>query len=703
MSIGIIGYSFTAVLFFLLGILLLTSWRGRIEGGYLVSAVLVTCLWAVASVFLQLQETRLTVVTYQFFETGRNFAWFLFLFRLLRGLKKAGGSDSRLLKYAPGLLLTASLMLFLLEVLANSHSLNLPQTRIASLQLLGHLGFSVAGLALIEQLFRNTRPEKRWAVKYLYFGIASLFLYDFLLYTDALLFRQVDGELWQARGFVSSILVPLVAIAAARNPHWSIMVFVSRRVVFHATALVGTGAYLLVMSGVGYYIRMYGGSWGKASQMIFLFAALIFLVAVLFSGNLRSKLKVFLSKHFFNYKYDYRDEWLRIIQTLSSGEPGPEIRIRVVKAIADLVESGAGALWMRDEVGKYLCSSNWHSSIPNFTIEEDSSIINFFKHKDWIVDIQELRESPGLYDDLELPGKLADIDVAWLIIPIKQHNDLLGFVVLEKSRAARHINWEDRDLLKTAAQQAGSYLALMQASEALVRANQFEAFNRLSAFVVHDLKNLIAQLELVVKNSERHRNNPEFMDDAIKTVNNAALKMGRLLAQLRKGRFEKSGSKIFSIGDAMQQAISEHAGFQPKPTFQNNTADLKIVTDKDRFTAVIGHLLKNAQEATADDGLVSVRLIKKGDSAEVVIEDNGMGMDHNFIRDKLFQPFETTKGNAGMGVGVYESREFIRSLGGEIEVSSILNEGSTFILRIPLKLSTDQQNIPELTHVEVRL
>jgi len=348
-SIGIIGYSFTAVLFFLLGMLLLTSWRGRIEGAYLVFAVLVTCLWAIASVFLQLQETQLTVVIYQLLETARNFAWFLFLFRLLRGLKEAAGRRGGILAYSTVLLSIAASALFFLEVLTNFNSLNIARSGIASLQLLGHLGFAIAGLALIEQLFRNTRPEKRWAVKYLYFGIGSLFIYDFLLYTDALLFRQVDGDLWQARGFVSSLLVPLVAIAAARNPNWSTMVFVSRRVVFHATALIGSGAYLLIMSGVGYYIRIYGGTWGKASQVIFLFASLVFLIAMLFSGSLRSKLKVFLSKHFFNYKYDYRDEWLRFIKTISTVGDDTNLYLKTIKSIAQIIHSPGGMLWLRQE------------------------------------------------------------------------------------------------------------------------------------------------------------------------------------------------------------------------------------------------------------------------------------------------------------------------------------------------------------------
>ena len=696
MSIGVLGYSFTAMLLFFLSVLLLTSWRGRIEGAYLVTAVLATCLWAMASVFLQLKEEPLTVTAYHVLEIGKNIAWFVFLFRLLKALREAGGNDGGLLQYAPFVVFFISIPLFVLGLLAGSMTFDLPWNGMASLQLLGHLGLAITGLMLIEQLFRNTRPEKRWAVKYLYFGIGALFIYDFFLYSDALLFRQVDGTLWEARGFISAILVPMVAVAAARNPSWSVTIFVSRRVVFHTTALLGSGAYLLVMSAVGYYIRLYGGTWGKAAQIIFLFMAIALLIALLFSGNLRSKLKVFLSKHFFNYKYDYRDEWLRIIHTLSNGEPGPQIRERVIKAIADLVDSVGGVLWMLDETGNFVAVSSWHAPLSNEVIGPDSSLIRFFKDKDWIVDIQELNESPGLYDDLELPGNLNELEYAWLLVPVKHHSKLIGFIVLQRSLSPRQINWEDRDLLKTAAQQAASYLALMNASEALARANQFEAFNRLSAFVVHDLKNLVAQLELLVKNAERHKNNPMFMDDAINTVDNAAKKMSRLLAQLRKGRFEKSAGKVFSVREVLQRAIDEHRSYQPIPMLESCDDELYIVADQDRFTAVIGHMIKNAQEAALEDGYIKVRLKKMGTMAEIEIEDNGTGMDTDFIRNRLFQPFETTKGNAGMGVGVYESREFIRSLGGEIEVVSEINKGTTFTLKIPVREQISNPHYQEI-------
>ncbi|MEW8083943.1 MAG: XrtA/PEP-CTERM system histidine kinase PrsK [Candidatus Thiodiazotropha endolucinida] len=551
MSIGIIGYAISATLFLLFSVMLVTSWRGRIEGIYLLTASVTTACWALAAVALQVDESVLTRTAYQIFEIARNIAWFVFLFRLLFNLQQACGKNLRNLAYIPIAILIGSTVLIAVEPISQLFPVPIGTGGFASYPLVGYLGFAITGLTLIEQLYRSTRPEMRWSVKYLYLGMGVLFVYDFFLYAEALLFNRVDTTLWQARGLTSALAVPFVAIAATRNPSWSVRVFVSKQVVFHATTIIAAGAYLVTMAAVGYYIRFYGGSWGKATQVAFVFAGVIFLITALFSGNLRSKLKVFVNKHFFSYKYDWRDEWLRVVQTLSNGRGGKEIRIRVIQAISDSIDAGGGYLWMSDNAGGYQCVSHWQVSANNILFDSSDSLVTYFSNSDWIIDVDEYKQFPERYESLKLDGQLIAIDNAWLIIPVKHHEQLLGFVLLSQPKLSKSVNWEDRDLIKAAAKQAGSYLALLQTSEALNQANQFEAFNRLSAFVVHDLKNLIAQLELVVKNAERHKNNPEFMDDAVKTIGNAVSKMGRLLTQLRQGRFESTKSKEFYVEESV--------------------------------------------------------------------------------------------------------------------------------------------------------
>ncbi|MEW8195793.1 MAG: XrtA/PEP-CTERM system histidine kinase PrsK, partial [Candidatus Thiodiazotropha sp.] len=489
MSIGIIGYAISATLFLLFSVMLVTSWRGRIEGIYLLTASVTTACWALAAVALQVDESFLTSTVYQIFEIARNIAWFTFLFRLLVNLHQASGKKQRNLAFIPIAILIGSSFLIVIESLSQLFPLLGDRERFTSFPLIGYLGFAITGLTLIEQLYRSTRPEMRWAVKYLYLGMGVLFVYDFFLYAEALMFNRVDTTLWQARGLTSALAVPFVAIAATRNPSWSVRVFVSKQVVFHATTIIAAGAYLVTMAAVGYYIRFYGGSWGKATQIAFVFAGVIFLITVLFSGNLRSKLKVFVNKHFFSYKYDWRDEWLRVVQTLSNGRGGKEIRIRVIQAISDSIDAGGGYLWMSDSVGSYQCVSHWQVSASSISFNSSDSLVSYFSNSDWIIDVDEYNRFPERYESLKLSERLIAIDSAWLVVPIKHHEQLLGFVLLTQPKLSKSVNWEDRDLIKAAAKQAGSYLALLQTSEALNQANQFEAFNRLSAFVVHDLKN----------------------------------------------------------------------------------------------------------------------------------------------------------------------------------------------------------------------
>jgi len=412
---------------------------------------------------------------------------------------------------------------------------------------------------------------------------------------------------------------------------------------------------------------------------------------LLFSGQMRARLRVFLSKHFFNYRYDYREEWLRFIDTLSSAALDQDLRLRVIRAMAQIVESPGGLLWQRREGGAFQPTANWNMPESRETLAADDSLVRFLTQRGWIIELDQVAREPESYPGLTLPDWLLQLPDAWLLVPLFNMSELQGFVVLARPRTPLQVNWEVRDLLVTTGRQSASYLALLAANEALVDARQFEAFNRLSAYVVHDLKNLVAQLSLVVSNAERHRDNPAFVEDAFTTVDHAVQKMNRLLAQLRKGRMASQPQKSVHLCRMLEEVVAAHGGQRPVPRLSLCEASgLKVIADGDRLAAVIGHLVQNAQDATDDGGEIQVRLRKAGDRAVIEIEDTGCGMDAAFVRERLFRPFDTTKGNAGMGIGVYESREFIHGLGGSLDVHSEPGVGTTF--RIALGLATAPQS-----------
>jgi putative PEP-CTERM system histidine kinase len=682
-TLSLVSHAAGAGLFLVLSVLLAFGWRGRRpEGGLLLLASVFSTAWfalLAAESMAGVEPGQAVAVL----EVLRTLTWLLFLVRVL-GYRGEEGADARLSSAARGLLGLG--VLVLVGVVAGPW-LDRWVGSLVDLQraiLAGHVLLAVGGLVLVEQLFRNTPVDRRWAVKFLCFALGGIFAYDFYLYADALLFQRVDPGLWAARGAINAVVVPLLAVSAKRNADWAVQIFASKTVVFHSVTLVGAGAYLLLMAAVGYYIRAFGGAWGTALQALFLFGAAVLLALLLFSGAARARVKLFLNRHFFEYKYDYREEWLRLIGTLAGSTGGEALKQNAIRAVAAIVEATGGMLWMRADDQAFVSVARL--DMPDLGVVREpanSGLVRFLEREEYVVDVTEHAREPELYP-LELPEWLRALPRAWLVVPLMQGSTMLGFIVLAESRAHFTFNWEDTDLLKTVGRQVASYLALMRANEALSEARQFEAFNRVSAFVVHDLKNVIAQLSLLVSNAKRHMHNPLFVEDAMRTVDNAVGRMTRMLEQLRKDRLHWKPAQRMDLTEVLAEVAQARSVQQPAPRLECAARGLCILADPDRLGAVLGHLVQNAQEATGPTGHVSLRLAREERGAVIEVEDDGVGMDPQFVRERLFKPFDTTKGNAGMGVGVYEAREFVRAHGGTIEVRSAPGEGTTFRIRFPL-------------------
>src|SRR5690606_35756510 len=140
-----------------------------------------------------------------------------------------------------------------------------------------------------------TAATDRWGIKLLGLGLGGLFLYDFFFFADAVLSSRFSATLYEARGAVNALVVPLFAISAARNPSWKLNVFVSRGAVIHTASLIASGVYLVVMGAAGYYLRDLGGRWGTILQVTFWFGSLLLLLVIVFSGQFRARMRVLVS------------------------------------------------------------------------------------------------------------------------------------------------------------------------------------------------------------------------------------------------------------------------------------------------------------------------------------------------------------------------------------------------------------------------
>lgn len=644
-------------------------------------AVLLSAVWGWADLVWRLQPTSAARWLGSLADLGRYGAWLALMWLLLRA-NRAGKASAELGWLAPiSALLVLLNLLALLLVFAQQRSLGEP----ALLLLWAQLGLPVLALVALEQVFRNTDRDARWGIKPLCLGLCSLFVFDLYLFAQAVLFAHADADALAIRGMVHAAVLPLLAQSVVQRGDWLARVRISPRAAFHSAALLGVGLYLLFLSGVGYYVRYFGGAWGRALQEGLVFVGLVGLLLLLFSGSARAKLRVLLGKHLFHYRFDYREEWLRFTRTLSERESPQEVGQQIIRGLADMLESTGGALWTQAHSGAAFSQSAHWNLAPSLQHEApDSPLCRFLAGTGWVIDLQQYRAQPGHYGHLALPAWLQESTQAWLVIPLLVDQGLIGFCVLARARTRIDVNWEVNDLLKTAGRQAASYLAQAQATEALLEARKFEAFNRMSAFVAHDLKNIVTQLALLLRNAKRLGDNPAFQKDMLMTIENALERMRRTLLQLRQDDAQPLGPGMGVDLVALLQRIAEDCQRLRSTGLELHCSEpLQVRAHGERLQRVLGHIVHNALDATESGGRVWVDLQRCGEQARVRVGDTGHGMSAQFVQNRLFKPFQSTK-PAGMGIGAFESLQYVQELGGSIQVESTEGQGTLVTLQLPL-------------------
>lgn len=681
-DLSLISHSSAAIAFGFLTTLVATRYLRRDVDRALFAAALITTIWAGALVTQSLWGVPGFIPRY-IIELLRDGAWVALLFALLRNASRQGtlhGRMKRILGAAIFTLIFALLAFGILEFMFGWEVLN-GKTRV-----LGQIALSLMGLSLVEQIWRNSPNFGRSSIKYICIGIATIFAFDFFMYADALLFGQISESFWNARGMVNALLVPLFAINVLNTRKQPVDFQLSRSAVFHAGTLVLAGGYLLFLALGGYYVKILGGEWGDALRVLFLTISLTFLVTLLLSRRIRARLMVLISQNFFDYKYDYREEWLKMTREMANLGDEPPLPIRVIHILSGLVESNAGAIWLRDEQGDYTLKGSVNMALPRYTmIDSDSDLIRLFREREWIVDLHEYRDDPVSYDLLEIPDAIAQTPDAWLVIPLYLDNDLYGIAMVGNPYARLELNWENFDLIKVVARQSCNLLAQADAQNRLSRAMQFEAVSKASSFMVHDLKTVIAQLSLLVKNAPKHKHNPAFIEDMINTTEHAVRKMSNLVDHIRKP--DQGGNvrqQEIDLAELVRSLVAHHSNRLPAPRLEGNLPDVRVRADYEELRNVLGHLIQNAQDATPPDGEITLNIKTSRGNAVLFIQDTGSGMSEEFIQTSLFKPFESTKGLAGMGIGAYQAREYVRQIGGNISVTSEAGIGSCFSVRIPL-------------------
>jgi putative PEP-CTERM system histidine kinase len=646
---------------------------------YLVVAAVVTAIWAATVAIVSLSGSARGLAELAL-ETIRSGVWIAFLYRLLVESGRRPGLLPFRYVLGPGIIFFGSIIVA--DALIDGGFAH--DSRISGYAMIGRLIIPVAALTLIENLARNDWQSTQWWARFLFVGLGTFFAYDLFLYSEALLFRRVNFDLYAVRGAVDAIAVPLLAVSFARNPTFAVDIHVSRRFVFHTMTLGLTGGYFLLMAFAGYYLRDFGGTWGTFLQITFLCGAIVLVFLTLSSGTFQSAIRNYVSSNFFSYKYDYRREWLQFIGLISAQESLLPLHDRVIQAIANIVDSPGGSIWVRGEGDAvFVNTAAWNVPLNHEPQLLPNGLLELIEGEHRVLDLAAgpgVEAAPG-----DLPGWLRDLPRGWVLLPLIHRHRLLGLLALTIPRAPRSLSDEDFALLVTVGRQAASYIAEEEAGRALLDVRQLELFNQRFAFVVHDIKNLVSQLSLILSNAERHGDNPEFQRDVLTTVGHSVTRMKNLLEQLSLARRADREPASFDLAEAIWREWGTAVTRDPRLQLQAPAERCLVKCDQERVMQVLRHVVQNGLEAVSKTGQVQISLQPTGGFVLLQIIDDGPGMTAEFVRDELFRPFKTTK-KSGYGIGAYQARELIRQVGGRLDVSSLPGAGTRVNIQLPLSV-----------------
>jgi putative PEP-CTERM system histidine kinase len=542
----------------------------------------------------------------------------------------------------------------------------------------------------LEYTIRQSKPEQRRKTRFLVLGLGGLLAFLIYLASQNLLFSQIDPGMVPVRSSVFILSALVIAFSVVRHRLMDVNLYVSRFVIYNSLTVFVVGAYLVFIGVVSQVVRSFDFLPGYRLEILFLFVAVLLFFSLLLSDRVRWSVRMFINKHFFRSRYDYRKEWLKFSERIS---PKPDLDVLIsttIDALRETLGVERVSMWLTDEStgeGMRLVEMRSSETIPvcrKMTLSREfvktilEKAVPFHPHTPWA------REFVSENHDILEKSK------AELLVPLVSGKETVGLVLMGRKATGEEYLGDDIDLLRSASVQIAGAIVNVRLSQELVKAKELEVFHRFSSFVLHDLKNLVWNLSLVVQNAGEHMSNPDFQRDVMETVGKSVDRMEALIARLSNGindmlpNLQRIDLKQL-VSDTVSRMV-ENGQRKNVDVSLDLEEVLEILVDPEQVEKVVVNLLLNAYDALPDTtGRILVTARATQDDVILSVSDNGAGMKPEFVRDRLFKPFSSTK-NKGLGIGLYQCKAIVEAHEGRIEVETEEGVGTTFRVILPFRL-----------------
>ena len=559
--------------------------------------------------------------------------------------------------------------------------------------LLGPIGryfyiFLLLGMLLnlihIENTLRFSTGYKRRQTKYLIVGVGAVLAFHIYLASQALLFSMLTLSHIPITSVVVLISSGLIMLTVVKNKLLDVDIFISRYIIYNSLSVLIVGAYLLTVGLVAQGIKMYGGAFNTFWSPLFVFVTMVALVVVVLSARLRRKAQLFINRHFYRHKYEFRDKWMETIEKIGAKGDLSQVQGALVEMISETMAVKEIYLWLYEPAScEYHLVTSTVSTAGQIRFKENHPVISYIKKYNTPFILRQDQDEVAVFSD-EIAALIAATKAVLCTPLIAGGGDLIGFILQGEDISGEPYRKDDLDLLKAIASHAANRIKAISLTQELLTAREAEAFHQVSSFFIHDLKNLVSTLSLLSGNAEDHISNPLFQKDALQTLKGTVSKMNTMISNmtlLSKGL--RINPAPLDINGIVDETLSTLNGQVSSRIVKNLERLPSVSADGEQLRKVFLNLLLNAIEATPSNKGIRIQTCTNSGEVILTVSDQGCGMSKEFISTSLFKPFRSSKLH-GLGIGLFQCKKIVEAHGGRIEVESEERKGSEFRVILPV-------------------
>jgi len=549
-------------------------------------------------------------------------------------------------------------------------------------------GFQLLAAVLIlmnlERTFRSAVGTMQWRIKFIVIGLGIVFGASIYTLSQGLLFSADVLVLSDVDTVALLIGCVLVVVAFLRNGFGEIDVYPSHAMLRTSLTFVLAGAYLFVVGVLAQVVARTGKSGAFQLQALVVLLGFALLALLLLSNRIRQRIHYLVSRHFKRPQYDFRQIWTRVTKSMSNVFDQPGLCAAAAKLISETFNVLSVSIWLVDEQDRLVFAASTSRSERETTDVVPKLEQNFASIRS-LTKPFDLEKAKGDYAEGLRQISLSQFRTGGnrVCAPLWTGDRSIGVAILADRVGGVPYTIEELDLLKCMADQTAVSLLNLRLTEEIMRGKELEAFQAMSAFFVHDLKNAASTLTLTLQNLRVHFDDPAFRTDALHGIGETANRINQLisrLAGLTHLEVKLADVDLNSIVDDGLKALNGTANVN---VIKDLRLERKLRLDREQFGSVITNLLLNARDAVGPQGEVRIETAQNGNWAIVSIADNGCGMSPLFLKSSLFRPFQTTK-KKGLGIGMFQSKMIVEAHRGRILVESEPAVGTTFRVMLPI-------------------